>query len=142
MRSGLWVYGKWIIGSRWTINLLRLQNSEIVDGKLYYVSSCFLDFRSWAKQNIDLSTQVKSCFYRPFVFEVFTDRGIGLGKILIRKGMIPLNKDLRNEYRMVWYKVLLDWGLPIELAVKVIECIIKNGGLHCSSSGSRRSVDA
>ena len=127
VRSGAWVFGRFIIGPRWVLYTLRLSGCEVIDGQLYYVSSYFLDFRKWAVENIHVSTEVKSCFYRPHMFEVFSDIGGRIGKDLIQKGMIPVNPNLRNEYRKVWYKVLLDWGLPIDLAVKVINCILKNG---------------
>jgi hypothetical protein len=142
MTSGCWIYGRFIIGPRWTIHLLQLGSSVIVDGQHYYVSSYCLDFRNWAVQNIHVSTEVKSCFYRQHMFEAFSDIGIQIGRDLIRNGMIPVNPSLRNEYRKVWYKVLMDWGLPLDLAVKVISCILKNGRVYCSSPGSRRSINA
>ncbi len=142
MTSGCWVFGNFIIGPRWVLYNLRLSGCEVVDDRLYYVSSCFIEFRDWAKQNIHVSTEVKSCFYRPYRFEVFTERGFDIGKDLIQKGMIPVNPSLNNEYRKVWYKVLLDWGLPLDLAVKVINCILSNGRVCCSSPGSRRSINA
>ena len=138
VNSGLWIYGRWIIGPRWE----RLGSSVIIENKLYYVSSYYLDFRKWASENIHVSTDVTSRFYRPFVFEAFTNQGLVMGKVMIRQGLIPVNKSLRNEYRMVWYTVLLDWGLPIEIAVKIIESVLNNGCRYYSSPRTRRPLDA
>lgn len=131
IQSGMWIYKDYIIGSRWDrhifVSSLNIQPRDkiIVDKKLYYLQTYEGGFRAWAKENISISSECITNRYKKCFFEVFSSDGLTTGNNLIQNGWIPVGKILQKEYKSTWYFLLMSWGLPLDVAVKIISPLLR-----------------
>lgn len=131
IQSGMWIYKDYIIGSSWNrhmfLGTLNMNSTDrlVIDKNLYYIQTYEGGFRAWAKENISISSECITNRYKRSFFEVFSSNGLTTGNNLIQNGWIPVGKILQKEYKSTWYFLLMSWGLPLDVAVKIISPLLR-----------------